>query len=96
MNLCRMLRGRQAEGRALSAMLIILAGYCAGVLAKALSAAPGTLPPIALWFCLLNTLTVSANVAPTWHYRRLALRAARGAQRRVAPELGLSAAVASR
>lgn len=83
LNLRRMLRSRQPEGRALSATLIILAGYIAGVGAKALSAAPGTPLPMAFWFCLLNTLTISANVALACHYRRPALRKLRWAESRL-------------
>mgnify|MGYP000845447726 FL=1 len=83
MNLRRMLRSRQPEGRALSATPIILAGYCAGVLAKALAAAPGTPLPVAFWFCLLNTLTISANVALACHYRRPALRKLRWTESRL-------------
>ena len=83
MNLRRMLRSRQPEGRALSAMLIILAGYTAGVLAKLLTAGSGASLPIAFWFFLLNTLTVSANVALVCRYRRSVLRAARWTESRM-------------
>lgn len=83
LNLRRMLRSRQPEGRAVSTTLIILAGYIAGLLAKSLATAAGAQLPISFWFCLLNTLTVSANVVLVCRYRRPALRKARWTESRL-------------
>jgi len=83
MNLGRMWRTRQPEGRALSVTLIILAGYAAGVLAKAFATAPGTPLPISFWFFLLNTLTVGANVMLACRFRRPALRRAHWTESRL-------------
>ena len=67
----RLLRSGSAEGRRLGFTLVILCGYLAGALSKLLGTpASAGLPPV-FWLYLLNTLSVGANAALQWHFRRL-------------------------